>query len=153
MAQTVDAQTFALTGEPRTILARVQYFPQTDLAVFDARGGTLVAQTGAGAAKSQFTWFDRSGKQLLTVLVPDLFSNVKLSPDGKRIIFTSNRREHFSLFERNSDGSGSDREIADSGDYLQNPWDWSNDGKYVLVRKQYALRYLQLGRRPDASSS
>lgn len=30
VAQTFDAQTFALTGEPRTILACVQYFPQTD---------------------------------------------------------------------------------------------------------------------------
>jgi len=189
VAQTLDPRTFVLSGEPHTILARVQYFPQTDLAVYDARGGTLVAQTGAGTAKSQFTWFDRSGKQLQTVGTPDLFSNIKLSPDGKRIavdqtdadgrhvnvwihdlasqaaarlgfftleqlavwspdgkrvIFTSNQRDHFSLFERNSDGSGSDQEVADSGDYVQNPWDWSHDGKYLLIRIQYTLRYLSL---------
>ncbi len=58
------------------------------------------------------------------------------SPDGKQILFFSNRRGGFSLYLKNADGSGSEEEVADLGTVGQgNAWDWSRDGKYVLVRK------------------
>ena len=58
------------------------------------------------------------------------------SPDGKQILFCSTRRGGFRLFLKNADGSGSEEEVADLGAVGQgNAWDWSRNGKYVLVRK------------------
>jgi Tol biopolymer transport system component len=167
----------------------VQYFPQTNLAVFAVAGKTLVAQTrsGKGANKSQLTWFDRHGRQVGTVGPPELVANPKLSPDGRRVavdqtdtdgrhvniwiheltsegaarlgfgpwleqvtvwspdgkqvIYASNEKLFFSLYVKNSDGSGSAQSIMDmdSGTPQQGPWDWSRDGKYLLVRKEREL--------------
>jgi len=58
------------------------------------------------------------------------------SPDGKQILFFSNRRGGFRLYLKNADGSGYEEEVADLGTVGQgNAWDWSRNGKYVLVRK------------------
>jgi Tol biopolymer transport system component len=88
VAQRFDPRTYALSGEPRTISDGVQYFPQTDLALFGVAGNrTLVVQTGKGAAKSQLIWFDRSGKQLSTVGQPGFLADPRLSPDERRVAF------------------------------------------------------------------
>ncbi len=65
------------------------------------------------------------------------------SPDGKQILFFSNRTGGFRLYLKNADGSGSEEEVADLGTVGQgNAWDWSRNGKYVLVRKGNELWYL-----------
>jgi eukaryotic-like serine/threonine-protein kinase len=65
------------------------------------------------------------------------------SPDGKRILFSWNRQLGDQLYLKNSDGSGSAEEVVDLGaGYPVNTWDWSRDGKYVLVRKGNELWYL-----------
>ncbi len=64
------------------------------------------------------------------------------SPDGKQIMFNSNRKLSTHLFLKNADGSGSEEEVADLGAVSINSWDWSRDGKYVLVRKVNELWYL-----------
>ena len=66
------------------------------------------------------------------------------SPDGRQILFASNRgRVGFRLYLKNADGSGSEEEVANFGANLQvNAWDWSRDGKHVLVRKGSELWYL-----------
>ncbi|MGD0923343.1 MAG: protein kinase [Terriglobia bacterium] len=65
------------------------------------------------------------------------------SPDGKQILFTSNRKLGFRLYLKNADGSGPEEEVADLGaESRGNTWDWSRDGKYVLVRKANELWYL-----------
>ena len=62
------------------------------------------------------------------------------SPDGKQILFFSSRRGGFRLYLKNADGSGSEEEVADLGTVGQgNAWDWSRNGKYVLVRKANEL--------------
>jgi len=192
VAQRFDLRSFALTGEPRIVSDAVQYFPQTNLAVFTVAGKTLVAQTGAGrgVSKSQLIWFDRHGKQVGTVGPPDLVSNPKLSPDGRRVavdqtdtdgrhvnvwiheltsdatarlgfgpwleqvtvwspdgkqvLYTSNEKLFFSLYLKNADGSGSAQNVMDFGTPQQGPWDWSRDGKYLLVRKERELWYVTM---------
>jgi Tol biopolymer transport system component len=65
------------------------------------------------------------------------------SPDGEQILFSSLRKLNFQLYLKNVDGSGSEEELADLGVVSQvNPWDWSRDGKYALVRKGTELWYL-----------
>jgi serine/threonine protein kinase/Tol biopolymer transport system component len=87
VAQPFDRRHFVLSGEPHTLSDEVQYTPLVDRAVFSVSGGeVLVTQTGKGAFHSQLTWFDRSGKPAGTVGVPGSYSNVRLSPDGRRVV-------------------------------------------------------------------
>jgi Tol biopolymer transport system component len=65
------------------------------------------------------------------------------SPDGKQILFSLNLKLGAQIYLKNADGSGSAEEVADLGAGLSaNTWDWSRDGKYVLVRKGNELWYL-----------
>jgi eukaryotic-like serine/threonine-protein kinase len=195
VAQGFDLDSYSLTGEPRPISDAVQYFPQTNFAIFTASASTLVAQTSIGGAanKSQLLWFDRHGKQTGAVGAPDQVSNPMLSPDGRhvavdqtdadgrhvniwihelnssaatrlgfgpwleqisiwspdarQVIYTSNEKLFFSLYLRNSDGSGSGENFFDFDSPQQGPWDWSRDGKYLLVRKERELYYLTISDR------
>jgi eukaryotic-like serine/threonine-protein kinase len=64
------------------------------------------------------------------------------SPDGKKIVFTSNRLLINKIFEKSSDGSGIERQISDvKAGRMVNPWDWSRDGKYLLLRNETELWY------------
>jgi Tol biopolymer transport system component len=190
VAQPFDRRRYVLSGEPHTLSDEVLYTPLVDRAVFSVSSGeVLVTQTGKGASLSQLTWFDRSGKPAGTVGMPGSYSNVRLSPDGRRvaanqtdpdgrtvdiwiheptrgattrltfdpathwtpiwspdgkqILFSSNRKLGTQLFLKNADGSGYEEQVVDLGAGLQvNPWDWSRDGKYVLVRKGNELWHL-----------
>ncbi len=53
VAQRFDPHNYSLTGEPHIVSDAVQYFPQTNFAVFDATANTLVAQTRAGKGRQQ----------------------------------------------------------------------------------------------------
>jgi eukaryotic-like serine/threonine-protein kinase len=69
------------------------------------------------------------------------------SPDGKQILFSSNRKVTTRLYLKNADGSGSEEEVADLGTFVPvNAWDWSRDGKHVLFRKGNEVWHLS---RPD----
>jgi hypothetical protein len=46
------------------------------------------------------------------------------------------------IYVKHADGSGSQEFVADFGDILANPSDWSRDGKYVLIRKGTEVWYL-----------
>ena len=181
-----------LVGEARIVSDAVQYFPQTNFAVFAVAGKTLVAQTGMGKGvnKSQLIWFDRHGKQVGSVGAPELIANPKLSPDGRRVavdqtdtdgrhvniwiheltsnaasrlgfgpwleqvtvwspdgkqvVYTANEKLFFSIYLKNTDGSGSAQNILDLGTPQQGPWDWSRDGKYLLMRKDRELWYMTM---------
>jgi eukaryotic-like serine/threonine-protein kinase len=64
------------------------------------------------------------------------------SADGKRLVFTSNRRVFNRMFEKNADGSGAEQEIGGREKVRQVVgWDWSRDGKYLLVRSENELWY------------
>jgi Tol biopolymer transport system component len=190
VAQSFDRRRYVLSGEPHTLSDEVLYTPLVDRAVFSVSGGdVLVTQTGKGGSLSQLTWFDRNGKSAGTGGVPGSYNNIRLSPDGRRVVadqtdpdgrridiwihepaggatarltfdpslhqapiwspdgkqvlFNSNRKLGTHLFLKNADGSGSEEEVADLGDVVQvNPWDWSRDSKYVLVKKVNELWYL-----------
>jgi len=57
------------------------------------------------------------------------------SPDGKWVIFTSNRTRFNRLYRKSADGSGAEEQVVDLGARQEVCWDWSQDGKYLLVRK------------------
>jgi Tol biopolymer transport system component len=190
VAQPFDRRRYVLSGEPHTLTDEMLYFPTVGRAVFTVSNGeVLITQTARGASLSQLTWFERSGKPTGTVGVPEVFNNVRLSPDGHRvavdqihadgrhtdiwilepargattrltfdpsshqtpiwspdgrqILFFSNRKLGIHLDLKNADGSGSEENVADlDAGSVGNAWDWSRDGKYVLVRKSNELWYL-----------
>jgi serine/threonine protein kinase len=75
-------------------------------------------------------------------LHPSLNQAPTWSPDGKKIVFTSNRKLTNKIYEKNSDGSGPEDEITDmQAGRMVNPWDWSRDGKYLLERNESELWY------------
>jgi serine/threonine protein kinase len=78
---------------------------------------------------------------------PSLDQSAVWSPDGKQIIFSSNRQGPFRMYLKNADGIGTEEEISDQGVQVLNPWDWSHDGKFVLFRKGSELGYLTLSDR------
>ncbi|HEY2120928.1 MAG TPA: protein kinase, partial [Candidatus Acidoferrum sp.] len=87
VAQPFDRQRYVLSGEPRTLSDEVLYASLVGRAVFSvSNGDVLVTQTGKGASLSQLIWFDRSGKAAGTVGVPGMYSNVRLSSDGHRVV-------------------------------------------------------------------
>ncbi|MGH9669755.1 MAG: TolB family protein [Terriglobales bacterium] len=67
------------------------------------------------------------------------------SPDGRQLLFGSNRSLAVDLFIRNSDGSGEDKLILHVGGTTNNPpTDWSRDGRYILYQRETELWYLTL---------
>jgi Tol biopolymer transport system component len=74
---------------------------------------------------------------------PSYVSTPVWGPDGRQILFGSNRELGFQVYLKNADGSGSEEPVGTWGSYTQvNPWDWSRDAKHVLVRKANELWYL-----------
>jgi Tol biopolymer transport system component len=190
VAHSFDRRSYVLSGEPHTLTDEVLYFPTVDRAVFSASSGeALVTQTGKGASLSQLAWFERSGKLAGTVGTPGSYKNLRLSPDGRKVVvdqtdpdgrnvdiwilepgrsattrltfdpsvhqtpvwspdgrqilFTANRDLSMRFYLKNADGSGSQEEVASFGSLSQaNVWDWSRNGKYVLVRNENELWYL-----------
>ena len=56
------------------------------------------------------------------------------SPDGKWIVYTSNRNGRYQLFRKPSDGGGAEEELF-SDDRFVFPNDWSRDGKYIFYSR------------------
>jgi Tol biopolymer transport system component len=61
------------------------------------------------------------------------------SPDGRQVAFSSNQNLNFSLHMRNADGSGNEQQVADLNVAQEGFWDWSRDGKTLLIRKGTGL--------------
>jgi Tol biopolymer transport system component len=53
------------------------------------------------------------------------------SPDGARLVFSSNRQHLFNLYVKNADGAQEEK-LIEHGDSDSDPNDWSRDGKYIL---------------------
>ena len=73
---------------------------------------------------------------------PSLDQSAVWSPDGRKILFSSNRTGHFCIYRKNADGTGPAELVLDRGVQLLNPWAWSRDGNYALFREGDDLAYL-----------
>jgi eukaryotic-like serine/threonine-protein kinase len=86
VAQQFDPGNGTLSGEPRTIVERVQHDRGVWHSVFSvSQNGVIVFHEGASAAtRSKLVWYDRTGKTV-GQLGEDSFNSPRISPDGKRL--------------------------------------------------------------------
>jgi eukaryotic-like serine/threonine-protein kinase len=84
MAQPFDAAKARFSGEPTPVAEHIDYFPDFSQAQFSAsRNGVLTYTSGiTDHGKKQLTWFDRNGKRVGTVGVPENTYWPRISPDG-----------------------------------------------------------------------
>jgi Tol biopolymer transport system component len=57
------------------------------------------------------------------------------SPDGRRVLFRSDRSGVFDLYEKNADGTASERLVLHT-DHEKWPADWSHNGQYVIYEER-----------------
>ena len=86
-AQTFDARSLQLTGEPIPIAERVGRMGgagPTRYGPFSASSNGVLAYGAVAVVSSQLVWFDRRG-QVLGIISPGDYADPELSPDGKRV--------------------------------------------------------------------
>jgi serine/threonine protein kinase len=88
MAQPFDSRRLQLTGEAVPVADPVQEGRSVAKGVFSAsEDGLLTYVEGASGADRQLDWFDRAGKQVGAVPGADPYASVRISPDGKRLVY------------------------------------------------------------------
>ena len=91
MAQPFDPVRLVLSGDafpvpvPEGAVAR-----QLDVGLFSvSNNGTLAYLSGGGSATTQLVWKDRTGKSTGTFGPPGVYSDLRLAPDEKEIVYDS----------------------------------------------------------------
>src|SRR4029453_9692174 len=88
MAQPLDEQRLRLSGEAVPIADSIRTGGQPPLVQFGlfavSENGVLIYQSGTSLVGGQLVWLDRSGKEVGTLGQRGTYSDVELSPDGKR---------------------------------------------------------------------
>jgi len=154
VAQRFDLGSFSLSGETHTISDEVQYFPQTDLALFGVAGkSVLVTQTGTGGDKYQLTWFDRSGKEQGAVGSPGGYANPSISADGRRLAFeqTDRNGRNVDIWIQDLKTNGTIRFTFGPG--LNEIPIWSPDGKQIVFGSSRATHFELYRKNSDGSGA
>jgi serine/threonine protein kinase/Tol biopolymer transport system component len=140
LAQSFDVTRLALDGEPFRVADSVAVNPGLSLASLSASAAGPIAYGLEGIRRTQFAWFDRSGRRLETVGPPDQRSmaNPSLSPDGKRIAFSRLVGRNWDIWLSDMQGAVSNVSSAPSLDF--NPV-WSYDGRQVFYQSNNANIY------------
>jgi Tol biopolymer transport system component len=121
-----------LEGEPRKISDDVLYdggiwrggFSMSD-------GGVLVHHTGQAAISSRLVWYDRSGKEVREIGQRDMYWDVELSPDQKKVLLCigdPSRQTWIIDLERNTRNRVQLENARWTGNGI-----WSGDGSTVYV--------------------
>ncbi|HXW61947.1 MAG TPA: protein kinase [Candidatus Acidoferrales bacterium] len=89
MAQPFDLKRMDLTGEAFPIADPVQEMELTLKSMFSASDyGLLAYLEGTSSASRELVWLDRSGKKVGEVPGADTYMVPRISPDGKRVLYT-----------------------------------------------------------------
>ncbi|NOJ80595.1 amidohydrolase family protein [Myxococcus xanthus] len=104
----------------------VDVSPRGDEIVFDLLGDIYVLPMGGGEAKA-----------LTSGVAWDM--QPRFSPDGKRIVFTSDRGGGDNIWVVDRDGSNA-RAVTEEKFRLLNSPAWSPDGQFIVARKHFTAR-------------
>jgi serine/threonine protein kinase/Tol biopolymer transport system component len=140
LAHSFDATRLVLDGEAFRVADNVSVNPGISLASLSASASGPIAFGTDGIRRTQFAWFDRSGKRLETLGTPDQRSmaNPSLSPDGSRIAFSRVVGGNWDIWMIDMQGAVSQVTSARSLDF--NPV-WSSDGRQIFYQSNNANIY------------
>jgi len=103
------------------------------------RKSVAIALLPSGTLNNSDIWIYDAARGLRTRFTfdPAVDSDPVWSPDGRSIIFASNRKQHFNLYRKSSDGAGAE-ELLYSDNLDKTPTSWSADGKFLLYHARGA---------------
>ena len=133
LAQSFDAIRLTLDGEAFRVADSVSVNPGISLASLSASASGPIAYGTDSIRRTQFAWFDRSGRRLETLGTPDQRSlaNPSLSPDGSRIAFSRVVGGNWDVWLIDMQGAVSKFTSALSLDW--NPV-WSPNGRQIFYQ-------------------
>jgi eukaryotic-like serine/threonine-protein kinase len=140
LAQSFDATRLRLDGEAFRVADSVSVNPGISLASLSASASGPIAYGTDSIRRTQFAWFDRSGRRLETLGTPDQRSlaNPSLSPDGSRIAFSRVVGGNWDVWLIDMQGAVSKFTSALSLDF--NPI-WSPDGRQIFYQSMISTVY------------
>ena len=128
VAQRLDVDKAALTGEPVTVADGVGVDAYNLSAVSVAASGLVAYRMGTGGQR-QLTWFDRVGTAQGTIGDPDAtLSNPRVSPDGRRVVVERRAQGNTDLWLL--DGTRTSRFTFDAASETRPVW--SPDGTRLV---------------------
>ena len=86
LGQRFDVASGRVTGEPFSIAEPVRYFLSSAWAAFTASPNGVLAYESS-IDRSRLAWIDRSGREIGSVGVSASNNRVRISPDGRRVLF------------------------------------------------------------------
>jgi serine/threonine protein kinase len=93
-----------------------------------------ISRTDQNLTGSDIWILDSSGRSSRLTFDPAVDTNPVWSPDGTRIVFSSNRLGAFDLYWKLTSGAGND-EVLLKSDYTKFVLDWSADGQFILYQE------------------
>jgi Tol biopolymer transport system component len=147
MAQPFDASALRVKGEPLAIADEINYLQFVNLLPISASANGLLAYQSIDTPKRQLAWFDRGGNQTATMGDPDEYGQVRISPDGKRVLVnrTAPGKETADLWIFDTNGSNPIQVTSDPGN--EGAAVWSPDGSQILYYRNPKTQY-DLYRKP-----
>ncbi len=89
MAQPFDTKRLQTTGDMFPVAERLYFLNLTGNATFTvSQNGILAYQTSEALTIPNLLWYDRMGKKTVAIDQSNIYNDLRLSPDGKRIAFS-----------------------------------------------------------------
>jgi Tol biopolymer transport system component len=130
-----DPASSQISGTSTPIADGVGFQPSTYWAAIAVSfNGTVIYNTGVGAASSVLTWEDRTGKELGHIGEPAIIANPNLSPDGSRVAvdIADLKASNVDIWLENTNGSDNTRFTFDPTE--ETTAIWSRDGNLISYR-------------------
>jgi len=139
-AQAFDATRLLLEGDAFRVADSVSVDPGVSLASLSASASGPIAYGTDRIQRTQFTWFDRSGRRLETVGTPDQrgLANPSLSPDARRIAFSRVVGGNWDICLIDMQGAVSKVTSAPALDFSPV---WSADGRQIFYQSSASSIY------------